>query len=191
MAQRALDDPVSVEYTTALTELWEDWEPAMRRTERSLVAWQHAPVLGPRFSEPTEVLQRTQYRAHVTAERALGLMPPLVAFEAHRYFVEVLGYCRDTLGALAVADELGEDLSDESIEAGLQALHTSREAFQAAQYASYAVMNHPDGFHPSRARATLPEPVIPRWVTGTVTIAGLVTLAASMFMLLLLGPGQA
>lgn len=189
MAQRALNDPVSQEYTSALSELWDDWEPAMRRVERSLVARQHAPVLGPRFAEPSEILQKSQYRAHVTAERALGLMPPLVAFEAHRYFVEVLGYCRDTLGALAAADDYDSEHDEDAIEAGLQALRTSRDAFQAAQYASYAVMSHPEGFYPGLGEE-LPEPALPRWVTGATTITGLTVLAASMFVLLLLGPGQ-
>lgn len=191
MAQRVTDDPVSEEYTTALSELWSEWEPAMKRVERSLVALQHAPVLGPRFTEPAEIIAQSQYRAHVTAERALGLMPPLVAFEAHRYFVEVLGYCRDTLGALAVADEMTDELDEHAVETGLQALRSSRDAFQAAQYASYAVVSYPNGFYPGLTPPLEPEKAgVPRWMMASLVIGGLTVMASSLFVLLLLGPGQ-
>ena len=162
-----------------------------RNAARRALIGRAPPCLGsgPHVTEPGELLQKSQYKAHVTAERALGLMPPLVAFEAHRYFVEVLGYCRDTLGALAAAESYDEPFGDEAIDAGLQALRTSREAFQAAQYASYAVYNRPDGFYPASADAAH-DPVVPRWLSGATIIAGLTVLAASMFVLLLLGPGQ-
>ncbi len=183
MSRHALDDPASVEYAAALDGLWAEWDGTLRECERVLEAVADVPARMPRFRDPIETCRATQYRAHVTSERALGLMPPLVVFEAHRYLVETLGYCRDALGALAAADEAGDELDADGVHQALQALRATREAYNAAHYASYAAGVLAAG---SDSQDPVGNAGPPAWlvVTSAVSAATVAVGCAVVFMLL-------
>lgn len=130
MKQHVVHDQVAVRYADGVDHVWTSWEPALRRCERILggQTWRS----GLDTEELAAQLRNAQYRAHMAAEFASGLVPPPSAIDAHSMLVGTLGACRDALGVIALRAEL-EELDEDIAEIGLHAVDTTRDAFRGAR----------------------------------------------------------
>lgn len=129
MHQHVIQDQIAVRYADGIDDVWDSWEPSLRRCERLLgaTAWRTSMD-----DEQATQLRRAQYRAHTAAEFAAGLIPPSSATEAHASLLGALASCRDVLGVLAIRAELDE-FDDDVAEIGLHAVEMTRDAFHGAR----------------------------------------------------------
>ena len=130
MKQHVVHDQVAVRYADGVDHVWTGWEPALRRCERLLGGQSWRADID--ADELASQLRRAQYRAHMAAEFASGLVPPPSAIDAHTMLVATLSACRDALGVIALRAELDE-LDDDIAEIGLHAIDTTRDAFRGAR----------------------------------------------------------
>lgn len=130
MRQHVIHDQVAVRYADGVDHVWTGWEPALRRCERLLggQSWRS----GIDGDEVASQLRRAQYRAHMAAEFASGLVPPPSAIDAHSMLVAMLSSCRDALGVIALRAEMDE-LDDDIAQIGLHAVDATRDAFRGAR----------------------------------------------------------
>jgi hypothetical protein len=149
MRPHASYDLVAAQYADDVDAAWRTWAPALRQCERILVAQQW------RESIETDVLvqhlRRAQYRAHTTSELAAGSQPPEGAQTPHVALLATLSMCRDALGVIALRAEMDE-LDDETIELGFEAVRSTRDAFAYAQQAALAT-----SITPVRAQARVDD----------------------------------
>jgi hypothetical protein len=130
MKQHVVTDQVAVRYADGVDHVWTTWEPALRRCERILggQTWRS----GLDAEDLSSQLRNAQYRAHMAAEFASGLVPPPSAIDAHSMLIGTLGACRDALGVIALRAEM-EELDEDIAEIVLHAVDTTRDAFRGAR----------------------------------------------------------
>lgn len=150
MKQQMAPESAIAEYAGGLTELWAEWEPWLHRAELLL---QDGGESLQDVDDPEELLRQVQYHAHTSGELAEGLQPPLAALDAHQYLLASLQACRDTLGAIAMRAEIDE-LDEQTAEFGVHAVASTRDAFQAARYSTWAA----NAFSESLGPMLLPVP---------------------------------
>lgn len=184
MKQHVVHDQVAVRYADGVDHVWTAWEPALRRCERLLGGHSWRSELD--SQDLASQLRNAQYRAHMAAEFASGLVPPSSALDAHSMLVGTLGACRDALGVIALRAEL-EELDDDIAEIGLHAVDTTRDAFRGARSTTALVhawvaddQVDPEWLHPPATGSRTWQFVL--WLLAAVCVAMFIVLTVQVIV---------